>query len=552
VRATLRLAALAAFVLYAASSVLIFGRGVVTAPNHRVIGDLGADKTIFMWAFVWWPHAIAHLQDPFHTTAVWAPHGIDLAWITAVPGASILAPPLTFTAGPVVAYNVFMLAAPAFAAWTAFLLCRALTGRFWPSLLGGWIFGFSAFVVNQTDGHLHMTLVFGVPLAALLVVKRLRGELSRRRFVVALTLVLTFQFLFSTEIFFTLCLVALLFAALAWWRLVELRAALQATVREVAYAAVGTLVLLSPYLVHAFLVAGAPKRAIQSPTEFGADVLNLVVPTRRIWLRPSFAASVQEHFRGNGVEQTAYLGVPLLALVLLFLWQSRKRRADSVLALGAVVVFVLACGPYVRAYGRVIALGPWWLLAKLPVTESALPVRMTLYVALAVGIMLALWLARSRSPWRWATALLAIAVAFPNPSRALWTSTVPRPSFFAENRFAAYLHPDERVLVFPYGPVGWSMLWQAEAHLRFQLVGGYLGPRTTPRERRWYALYHGFAGGPLPPHAGARFRTFLAAHRVRWVIVAPGAKPKVARLVGALGVAPVRDHDALLYRVSPG
>ena len=362
-RATPRLGALGALGLYAAASVLIFGRGVATAPNHRVIGDLGADKTIFMWAFVWWPHAIAHLHDPFHATAVWAPHGIDLAWITAVPGASILAPPLTFTAGPVVAYNVFMLAAPALAAWTAFLLCRTLTGRFWPPLFGGWIFGFSAFVVNQTDGHLHMTLVFLVPLAALLVVKRLRGELSRRSFVVWLTLVLTFQFLFSTEIFFTLCLVALLFAALAWWRLPALRVALRASARDVVYAALGTIALLSPYLVHAFLVAGAPKRAIQSPTEYGADVLNLVVPTRRIWLRPSFAASVQEHFRGNGVEQTAYLGIPLLAIALVFLWESRRRRAESVLALGALVMFIFACGPYIRAYGRVIALGPWWLAA---------------------------------------------------------------------------------------------------------------------------------------------------------------------------------------------
>ena len=129
---------------------------------------------------------------------------------------------------------------------------------------------------------------------------------------------------------------------------------------------------------------------------------------------------------------------------------------------------------------------------------------------------------------------------------------MPRPAFFAESRFTAYLHPNERVLVFPYGPVGWSMLWEAEAHLRFHLVGGYLGPRTTPSERRWYALYHGFAGGPLPAHAGARFRAFLAAHDVRWVIVAPGSKPKVAKLVRALGIAPIRDRDALLYRVSPG
>jgi len=521
----------------------------VLAPNHRVVGDLGADKTIFMWAFVWWPHALAHLHDPFHTAAVWAPHGIDLAWITAVPGAALPALPLTFTAGPVVAYNVLMLVAPAAAAFTAFLLCRALTGRLWPSLAGGWVFGFSAFEVNQTDGHLHMTLVFLVPLVGLLLLRRVRGELGRRPFVSFLALALTFQFLFSTELFFTLVLFAIVLGALAWWRLPDLHAALRTVLRDSVFALSISVALLSPYLVHALVVAGTPSRAIQSPTEFGADVLNFVVPTRRIWAQPTFAASIQHHFRGNGVEQTAYLGLPLVVIGIVFLWGARKHRADSVIALWTIVAVICACGPYIRAYGRVIGLGPWWLFARLPVTESALPVRLTMYVALGVGIMLALWLARSRAVWRWPVAALAIAFVFPNPSHALWTSTVPRSSFFAHERFASYFDRNEAVLVFPYGPVGWSMLWQAEAHLRFHQVGGYLGPRKTSREAKWYDLYHGFAGGPLPVDAPARFRRFLVVHHLRWVIVAPGAKAKVRRLVETLGVKPVRVGDALLYRV---
>jgi hypothetical protein len=541
----------AALVLYLAASAAIFGRHVVTAPNARVVGDLGADKTIAMWAFEWWPHAVSHLHDPLHAEAVWAPHGIDLAWITAVPGASVLAVPLTYTAGPVVAYNVLMLTAPALAAWAAFFLCREVCGRFWPSLAGGWVFGFSAFEINQTDGHLHMTLVFLVPLMTLLALRRLRGKIGRRNFVALLALALVFQFLFSTEIFFTVAVVAVLFGCIVWWRLSELRPALRATARDGIYAFAAACLVLSPYLIHAFVVAGAPARAIQSPTEYGADIANFLVPTRRIWLRPGWAATVQDQFRGNGVEQTAYLGLPLVVLGLIFVWQSRRRRADSVLALGLLALVVLACGPYIRAVGRVVALGPWWAFAELPVTESALPVRITMYVALCVGLVLALWLARGQGDRRrWTVALLAVAVTFPNPSTSLWSSTVPRVGFLARDRFERYFRPNEAVLVFPYGPVGWSMLWQAEAHLRFHMVGGYLGPRTTPSERRWYDLYHGFAGGPLSTDAPARFRRFLTAHHVRWVVVAKGARPKVRRLVATLRMTPVRDGNALLYRVS--
>jgi len=126
--------------LYLAVAVLVFGRGVLGSPSNTVIGDAGADKTFYMWSFVWWPHAIGHGRDPFDANVVWAPEGIDLAWFTAVPGASLLALPLTVPFGPVVAYNVLAGTAPAIAAFTAFLLARWVTGKFWPALLGGYLF----------------------------------------------------------------------------------------------------------------------------------------------------------------------------------------------------------------------------------------------------------------------------------------------------------------------------------------------------------------------------------------------------------------------------
>ena len=70
---------------------------------------------------------------------------------------------------------------PALAAWTAFLLCRHLTGSFWPSFAGGYLFGFSSYMLGQELGHLHMTAVFLVPLAALVVLRFLEGALGRAR-----------------------------------------------------------------------------------------------------------------------------------------------------------------------------------------------------------------------------------------------------------------------------------------------------------------------------------------------------------------------------------
>ena len=103
---------------------------------------------------------------------------------------------------------------PAVAAWTAFLLCRHLTGSFWPSLAGGYLFGFSSYMLGQQEGHPHMTSVFLVPLVALVVVRFLEGTLAGRGLVVRLGPLFALQLGFSVEIAFTLGLALVLGLAL--------------------------------------------------------------------------------------------------------------------------------------------------------------------------------------------------------------------------------------------------------------------------------------------------------------------------------------------------
>ena len=74
-------------------------------------------------------------MNPLGTQLVYVPDGYNLAWSTPVPGLSIPLAPVTLLFGPVVTWNVVALLAPALSAWTAFLLCRHLTGAdlaLWP------------------------------------------------------------------------------------------------------------------------------------------------------------------------------------------------------------------------------------------------------------------------------------------------------------------------------------------------------------------------------------------------------------------------------------
>ena len=70
---------------------------------------------------------------------------------------------MTLLFGPIVSYNLLMLASPVLAAFFAFLLCRYITRSFAASLVGGYLFGFSAYMLGQLLGHLHLVLIFPIP-----------------------------------------------------------------------------------------------------------------------------------------------------------------------------------------------------------------------------------------------------------------------------------------------------------------------------------------------------------------------------------------------------
>jgi hypothetical protein len=166
-----------ALFIYTAISILFFARSLLPDFAGAYTGR-GPDPANFNWFLVWWPYAIAHRINPFITHAVYAPRGLNLAWSTTIPLAGLLVAPITTIYGPVVAYNLLSIASPALAAWTAFILCRHVSQSYRPALLGGYIFGFSSYMLGQTlGGHLHMALVFPVPLALYLAARTLDPRL---------------------------------------------------------------------------------------------------------------------------------------------------------------------------------------------------------------------------------------------------------------------------------------------------------------------------------------------------------------------------------------
>ena len=251
---------------YGAVSFAYFGARLLPHPGRVLLGQ-GQDPQIFVWSFAWWPHALGHGTNPLVSHAIYATDGYNLAWTTSVPAIAVAFTPLTALFGPVVSFNVAAVLLPALAAWTAFLLCRELTASTWASLVGGYLFGFSSYVLGQQlQAHLHVTAVFLVPLVVLVLVRFLRGELDRRGLAWRLGALLGLQLWISTEVALTLTLALAAGLALGFWRMKATRARLRSALAPIAAGYGIALLVAAPLLVYALLgLAGALVHARPSP-----------------------------------------------------------------------------------------------------------------------------------------------------------------------------------------------------------------------------------------------------------------------------------------------
>jgi hypothetical protein len=500
------LAALGAYLLV---SFFYLGIPVVAHPARDLIGagSPARDPDLFVWMLAWWPHAVLHGMNPIVTHAVWAPQGTNLAWDTSVPGLALLAAPVTLLAGPVLAYNMLAVVLPALAAWTAYLLCRHLTHAFWPSLAGGYLFGFSAYVFGQTEGHPHMTSIFLVPPIALVLVRYVEGSLTGTRFVLALALLLGLQISFSTELAFTLTLAIAVSLVVAAILLPASRARLRLMLLPLLAAYAGAALLTSPLLAYALLhVQGG---AIHPPEGYPADLLNLVIPTQLTALGWSWTTSVAASFKGNSGEEGAYLGLPLLAILGWFAWSFRRVATARFLVALLAIGVVLELGVRLNVGGHDTITLPWRLVSGLPLFDNVLPVRISMFVALAASVCVAWWASSARTPRAARLVLTGLAIVTIAPSLwlSVWHEHPYRPAFFTQGTYRACLGPHDNVLMLPFPNTSDAMLWQAEANFGFHMANGYVNsvvPDGVPEPNLVRSLERTAPADPRPLLAWAR------------------------------------------------
>ncbi|SDJ35210.1 hypothetical protein SAMN05444157_2953 [Frankineae bacterium MT45] len=450
-------------------------------PTRSIPG--GADGVLFAWYFESVQHSLWHLQNPLFSDAMNTPTGLNVMWNTALIIVSTLMSPLTAVIGAVATAGLMMLLAPVLSATCAYLVFRRLSGLPLASALAATLYGFGPFFVGQA-GHLHLTFAaFTLPLIYYLGFQLFVTQPGNaRRVGCQLGVVVAVAMLISEEV----VAIAAIIAAIA--TIIAVLLNLDVVRARLRYAAIGlgwavpvAVVLLAIPLGYQFF---GPLTLDEGITGYQSlDVAGLVTPGALQRFATSADVVANYTYPANTVENTGYLGWPLLAFLaaLVGLLIVRRTRFAIWWLVTLVATISLSFGAVIYINGRRTGVaGPWRLLADVfPLLQSLVAVRITLATTFLVALMIVIGLAAIERHRNYligcAGAALALLTLFP-AQRYDQMLDLTHSSFFSGSGVQA-IPAGADTLVLPLraepNAAAQVMYWQIQSHFRFKMVGGY-------------------------------------------------------------------------------
>lgn len=483
---------------YTAAAVVLLG-GLWSNPRTGYLTFSVSDQNLWEWFFAFVAHAVSTGSNPFFTTLQNEPLGVNLMANTVMFGLSVPLTPLTLLAGPTATWTVVLtlgLAGTALA-WY-WLFSRHLVTHRGAAALGGAVAGFSPPVISHANAHPNWVVGFVLPALVIVTLRVARGRRPVRDGVL-LGLLVVFQVFLGEELLF-IGAVAGMVAAVVWLASRPDRAAAlwRPLAAGFAVAAAVALVLLAVPLWWQFAgpqsYRGLPHSTAGNPldsfTAFATQSLAGV---------PQEAADLSI----NRTEENAFLGWPLVVLLIAIVVLWRRDTGIRTLGIAAFVLCVLSLGSTVVVGGVDTGIPlPWELLRRAPLFDTMLTTRFTFGALPMIAALLALATDRvlaapdpvgpaGRVPLRglWIAALVAALlpiVPLPLPT----TERAPAPAFFTGGAWRSWVDPGGTVVPVPLVDSGevQPLHWQTESDMGWSMPGGYfVGPGSDGRQGTWGA-----------------------------------------------------------------
>jgi len=364
------------------------------------------DPALFLWFIEWPAYALAHGHNPFYSTALFHPVGIDLLSNTSVLAIGLPLAPVTWLFGPVTTLNVASTLCPVLNGLAGVWLLRRWVRWTPAAFIGGLIFGFSPFVL-QSLAYAHLMTADLVVLP--FIVGALDELLVRQRWTswqigAALGLLVVVQFFVSTEmlVITAISVVGGVVILVAY----EAATDRSALVRRARRAVPG---LALAAVVAGGLLAYPAWDALAGPAHLGGSLW----PNIPVLGGGSFGDFVTAGssagrsvftllggYLGKSLPPGAFIGwgIVVVCAIGIVAW----RRDLRLWFFGAVALFTSALTLGVRHHRWV----PWDLLGSLPVLDNVIEKRFAAITGLALALVLALVLDHLRllhlagRPWQ--------------------------------------------------------------------------------------------------------------------------------------------------------
>lgn len=518
------------------------------------------DVSSYVWDLWWVARQVTHLANPWFTSHMAAPAGIQLGFDTTMPLAGLIMTPVTLAFGPSASLALLTALTPGLACYAMYRAARLWLRSQAGAIAAGAFFGLSTMLTFQNWYHLNISVgALFLPMALEASV-RLRRCPGRRQGII-LGLVLGASVLVNLE-------TAIMALGLAVLVLVPglLRAPAPGRLMSLALGAVVGAVTASPQIIAMAYQArtdGTAGSDVHGYVTYVAELPGLFGPSPRLAVFGMHGLAASFHV-SKPAEGIPAFGVVLTIFAVLGVAAVWRRRSAWLLALLWLGCALLALGPTLHIGSRdyvplsqtwqgvpVSPLMPYTWLVRIPGLSGF---READRLAL-LGLVAAALLAGSALDWLrdHAASLIIVAAALGtleagwsgSPGVGVMPSTLP-----ALDRPIAADHSDSIVLDVPFGLTGGLGLYGAEMAAPAILIATADGhPRAiayaswVPAPTRAAISAHPFYRGLVAAQRRHRnsAETLAAARRdarrldIGWVLVWRTSNPVVIRYLTATG-----------------
>jgi len=544
------------FIVYLIIDIIIYLPQGLKYFDTRLIFP-GDDVISFAWFLNWMPYALSHHLNPFITNYIWYPSHTNLTWSTSIPGLSFLLSPITLLFSSIFSYNFLTLLIPLLTSISFFYLVFYVTKKILPSLVGGYLFGFSSYVVAENVAHPNLSAVFVLPIIILLILRLHDQKISKKWFIGLTSLLLIFQFLTSTELITTFLMFLSIFGLLVYLFLPKERQIIKKIVIYFFWSGVIALILLSPVIYYLIIGYKNVPKVINSPLFYSADLLNFIIPTPMNLLGSKFFQSISSHFTGNYAEQSVYIGLPALIIILDYFKSFWSKNLTKVLVVLLAIISLFSLGQVLQINGIQTNLTmPWNLFVNLPILRNVLPTRFGLYVDFIIALVIGLWLAKTKYKNYTKIIVVTIILIFSLPTIPSITQWPDYSNLnYSKNISSIIKIPKQTsVLVLPYSWQGPGMYLQLESKMNFKLQDAYVGfvpPKYYNTAIVQLLLDYSGTNQSLNQQFYTSFDQYIISNRVSSIICTPGTNANIISYLNSLKW-PVKQIDgSSLYQVPP-